>query len=420
MQNHATFPEPETKRGYDEKRNEMLEALAEKASQGNRIALYNLCDKLSGSIRYTTRYILGNEMDAEDVSQNVLLRICENIHDLRESKALRAWLGVMVIDESRRQITKNAKQGAILCIDDYLEETVEDSSAPLPGGQAEEMRIRNAVTEIVGRLPLRQREAVILHYCDDLAVADVADAMGVPQRRVSRYLYLAEKRLAAELEKRRLGSNAGASAVLSLGAVLSESFHAGAMEFVPANAGWTQGTLVQCQRSILENSRSAMGTGGKASAKVPFRAALVVVATFLLAAALVLWIVPSDLGAQNNVVQAAPAAGGKIIFSGGEAYSDAGRINPEHAEPWVEGQAGLKVLKWWVTLPERDAVLYEGNADEIGEVFSMLRDDGKYGEYHLVFRFEDKDGVVYRLSGDFIIQEAPEEETPEKLVASAA
>ena len=418
MRNQAILPGPEIRRDYNEVRNAMLEELAEKASQGNGIALYNLCDKLSGSIRYTTKYILGNEMDAEDVSQNVLLRVCENIHDLRDPKALRVWLGAMVIDESRRQITKNAKHSAILSIDDYLEGTVEYKNAPLHDWQAEEKHMRHAVTEIVGKLPIRQREAVMLHYYDELMIDDVADAMGVPQRRVSRYLSLAKKRLAAELKKRGFVPNAGDLAVLPIEAVLSESFHAGAMEFVPANAGWAQGALVQCQRSIIANSRSARDKAGKTSVKVPFRAVFVVVATFLLAGAFTLGISPSIFGAQKNVVQSAPATGGKIIFSGGDTYSGAGRVNPEYAEPRVEGQGGLKVLKWWVTLPERDTVLYEGNADEIGEVFSMLRDDGKYGEYNLVFRFEDKHGVVYRLSGNFLILESPEVETLEKLVVA--
>jgi len=140
-------------------------------------------------------------MDAEDVSQNVLLRVCESIHSLHEPKAFMAWLGSIVVNETRRYIAKLAKRGTIISIDDCAEGLVEDNLDRLPGEGVESRDVSRGVMGIVSNLPVRQREAVILRYFDDLNVSEVAQAMSIPHQSVSRYLDLARKKLRIEFEK---------------------------------------------------------------------------------------------------------------------------------------------------------------------------------------------------------------------------
>jgi len=397
-------------RENNEQERATLEAMAEKASKGDRIALYNLCEKLAGDILFRTRYILGNEMDAEDVSQDVLLRMCENIQSLREPKAFRAWLGGIVVNEARRHVSRNAKRATVTSIDDHTADAVEDTSAPTPAELAEKSVARKNVMEIISGLPLRQREAVMLHYYEDLAVTEVARAMNIPHQSVSRYLSLAQKKLAIELKKDKYASSAGAFALAPLGATMSDTFHSWAMEFAPSSMGWAQGTLVQCQRQILTSISATGNASGSAAARMPFAAIVGSMTSIIITAVLALGLAMGDSAPRaSDAGQAqAPTAEGRIIFTGGETYRGTVRVNPKYAEPWIEGDEGnLRVLKWWVTLAGRDAILYEGEADEVDELFLMLRDNGMYGEYNMVFRFEDEAGVVYRLSSNFYIQELP-------------
>jgi RNA polymerase sigma-70 factor (ECF subfamily) len=48
----------------------------------------------------------------------------------------------------------------------------------------------------VGRLPRNQRLAIMLHYVDDLAVTDVASAMGCAEATVRVHLHRGRRRLA--------------------------------------------------------------------------------------------------------------------------------------------------------------------------------------------------------------------------------
>jgi len=197
-----TSKEVETKPGGNwenrEKRHSEFEAIVEKAIQGDESALCSLCEKLAKSIMYRARYMLGNDMDAEDVTQNVLLRVFENIKNLRESRAFRSWLSGIIINETRRYISEHSKHGVHLNIDDYFDTLIESKAEWLPCEHAESRADQKSVMEIVSRLPNRQHQAVMLRYYNDMSVTEVAQAMRIPHQCVSKYLTLALNKLRAE------------------------------------------------------------------------------------------------------------------------------------------------------------------------------------------------------------------------------
>ena len=200
-----TKSEPATMNTDNEKKYAEIEALAARAIQGDDTALYSLCEKLTRSILFRAKYMVGNEMDAEDVAQNVLFRVCENIQSLRKPKVFQAWLSRIIVNESRRYLSARSKHGTVVDIDDYMEELAESDVNQLPSEYVENKNFRQDIMEIVLRLPSRQREAIILHYYDDLKVTEVAQAMNIPHQSASRYLSLAREKLRVELEKTGLG-----------------------------------------------------------------------------------------------------------------------------------------------------------------------------------------------------------------------
>jgi len=201
MHSQNTINKPEMIKTDTEKRYDEIEALAGRAIQGDDKALYSLCEKLARSVLFRAKYMMGNEMDAEDVAQNVLFRVCENIRSLRQPKVFQAWLSRIIINESRRYMATRAKHGTVVDIDDYMEELVENDVGMLPCEYVEEKSLGHAIMEIILHLPSRQREAIILHYYDELKVTEVARVMNIPHQSASRYLSLAREKLRAELEK---------------------------------------------------------------------------------------------------------------------------------------------------------------------------------------------------------------------------
>ena len=59
---------------------EEIERMVEKAMHGNRIALAELCQTIARGVLFRLSYKLKNRADAEDATQEVLIRVCESIH----------------------------------------------------------------------------------------------------------------------------------------------------------------------------------------------------------------------------------------------------------------------------------------------------------------------------------------------------
>jgi len=407
-------------------KNAAVEALVEKAVKGDSNALYSLCESVIDSILYHAKYILGNVMDAEDVTQNILLRMCENIRGLREAKAFRAWLGGIEVNETRRFMAEHAKHVNVVNIDDYAEGLWEESAERLPGEYVEGKCPDRSMMEIVSRLPIRQREAVILRYFDDLSVTEVAHAMNISHQNASRYLDLAQKKLRNELKKSRSAAGTGAFAMLPVGHSIFEAFRGEALDAVNHNAPWVHNALALCRNYVMESTAGAAATTANyaeataVAMRLSLGAMLGILSAIFVVGAVAIGMALGGTGLRGRGGprrrRQEPGIKGRVVFTGGATHLGTGRINPKRAEMLVEGADGeLKVLDWWITPVESVAVLYEGGDgvggvggagdDGVAVALSSLGERGEEGEYNLFYRFEDESGAVYRLLGNFFIKD---------------
>jgi len=84
--------------------------------------------------------------------------------------------------------------------------------AAIAGEQAEQVLLREAIEQIVERLPDRYRVPILLHYFDGLSHREVAAAIGAPVSTVSNRIARAHRKLEPMLRRAGLG---GASLVLA-------------------------------------------------------------------------------------------------------------------------------------------------------------------------------------------------------------
>ena len=231
----------------------MLEALVMKASEGDKEALCKLCEKVAKGVLFQVTYILGKPDGVEDVSQEVLVRICENIHKLRNPKAFKAWLSRIIINEKNRYLAKNMKQGEVLDIEDFMEKETEESGEFIPQHYLENKELREKVREIIIELPMRQRETIIMHYYDGLSVTEIAKVLDVTTQSVSKNLAIARAKLKKELdmeghdEEFYIGSS---MAMLPVGFVLTEILRRESASFM-AEEAQVQGIMASYAQSVL-------------------------------------------------------------------------------------------------------------------------------------------------------------------------
>jgi len=139
-----------------------------------------------------------SEADVEDVCQEVFLIVHRKLAELDDRGSLRSWLyGVCVRKASdyRRLAHKKREQ---------MRGTVPDRGAP---PEQSELLDRKAEVDfldgLLDRLEGRQRAVFVLYEIEQLAMAEVAEAVGCPLQTAYSRLHAARKQVAAAVKRQR-------------------------------------------------------------------------------------------------------------------------------------------------------------------------------------------------------------------------
>lgn len=140
------------------------------------------------------RRMLGDQADAEDVAQDVFVKVWTHAGRWQPGQAkFETWLHRVAInlcyDRLRRKPTS--------AIDDVPEPV---DGAPGPAARLFEAQIAGAVNEALKRLPDRQREALVLCHYQGLTNIDAAQIMGVSVEAMESLLSRGRRTLKAMLK----------------------------------------------------------------------------------------------------------------------------------------------------------------------------------------------------------------------------
>ncbi|MBN1817832.1 MAG: sigma-70 family RNA polymerase sigma factor [Sedimentisphaerales bacterium] len=167
--------------------------LIQACRQGDKDAYAWLVRNYSRSVFAICMGILGNTHDAEDLTQDVLLRGFKGIGRLRETDQFRPWIFQiarnMCIDFLRR---RKIGKGAFIKVRDRQERadsTVEQDYTFLE--------------RAIGRLPEKYRLPLMMYYFQEKSTEAVAEAMGISPAGVCSRLSRARQKLRTILDQQR-------------------------------------------------------------------------------------------------------------------------------------------------------------------------------------------------------------------------
>lgn len=127
-------------------------------------AFVQLVDRYSQRIYWTVRKIVVSHHDADDVVQNVFLKVWNSAAGFRGESGLFTWLYRIAVNESLSLI-RSRRAGLFTSLDDGgagFDRIVQ--SEGLFDGEA----IERALARAVGRLPAKQRAVFTLRYWDEM------------------------------------------------------------------------------------------------------------------------------------------------------------------------------------------------------------------------------------------------------------
>jgi RNA polymerase sigma-70 factor (ECF subfamily) len=144
----------------------------EAARAGDLSAFESLMRRHERLVLVTALRLLGNLADAQDVAQEVFLRLYRNLGKVEAAQNITGWL---------YKVTVN------LCRDQYRRRPVTEelfdvaSSAPTPHQELDAAERRRVLEMSLRRLPETERMALVLRDLEGLSTAEVAGILGVKE-----------------------------------------------------------------------------------------------------------------------------------------------------------------------------------------------------------------------------------------------
>lgn len=161
--------------------------LVEKAASGDRQAFAALVESRYDFIHAVAWRWCGDRQDAEDVAQEVCIRLASTIRGFKGTSRLSTWLYTVTLNAARDQMRKRRR--AEWRDAAYLrEQVVQDNNRPDDEGSEE-------LWHAVRQLPDKQRDAVLLIYGEGLNHAAAAEVLGCAETTISWHVHEARKRL---------------------------------------------------------------------------------------------------------------------------------------------------------------------------------------------------------------------------------
>lgn len=164
--------------------------LVARAQTGDAAAFGRLVERHYDFIHRAAWRWSGGRADAEDIAQEVCVRLGRSIRTYRGGAAFTTWLYATTMNAARDQMRRSARDTAKA--EAYGRHALVDGQ-----GAADADERADGLWEAVRQLPDKQRDAVLLVYGEGLSHAAAADVMACAEATVSWHIHEAKKRLKA-------------------------------------------------------------------------------------------------------------------------------------------------------------------------------------------------------------------------------
>ena len=142
--------------------------------------------------------ILDHPDEADDATQDALIRAAAHLDSYQVGTNLRAWIFIIAVNTCRGYLRKRAARANLNKILISLASLV---SRPIdPEAKVVQHETRTQLWDLVEKLPEKQRLAVILYLAHGLSVTEVAKILRIKPKTVYSRLYEAYRRLRRQLQ----------------------------------------------------------------------------------------------------------------------------------------------------------------------------------------------------------------------------
>lgn len=174
---------------------------------GNKDAFAQLYTETLDYTYRIVRLFIASEQDAEDMVQNVYLKVLEKADTLKNPDCFYTWLRRVTENECKNHLKKHKPVLWSGTQEDFDSSINSERAIVSTEVSVETDEVNKLLFEAIETLPREKQVCLQLFYFEGADIAEIASALGIPQGTVKTRLFVARKKLEKELKKSGVGKD---------------------------------------------------------------------------------------------------------------------------------------------------------------------------------------------------------------------
>jgi RNA polymerase sigma-70 factor (ECF subfamily) len=170
--------------------------LISRAAGGDAAAFQALVERHRSMVYRVAYQFAGNHHDAEDIAQEVFLKVYRSLDRFRQDAQLSSWMYRIVMNACIDHKRRHAPAGAAPFGEEAEQKMLNTpEETPGPEERAYAGELGAALEEAIASLPNGQRIVFVMRHHQGLKLCEIAEALGLAEGTVKRQLHAAVHRL---------------------------------------------------------------------------------------------------------------------------------------------------------------------------------------------------------------------------------
>ena len=156
---------------------EITRDILTKAAEGSMSAFEEIYRATSGFVYTVAVKIIGNRADAEEVTQDVFVKVHRKLEQFRFRSSFTTWLYRIAVNSAISASRKSAKRRASET--EYDDDVAVESGSAARGGSGEREESELRLQSMLAALNPDQRACIVLRGMEGLSYREIADTLGI-------------------------------------------------------------------------------------------------------------------------------------------------------------------------------------------------------------------------------------------------
>ena len=166
---------------------------------GEKKAFSTLMDRYKRLVSHIVFKMVESTDDRQDLSQDVFLKVYQNLRDFNQQCKLSSWIGRIAFNTCLNHLGK--KQPVLW---DDLSPELSLDTLPAGGSLLDEAiamgDVASKIQEEIGKLPAPYNVIAAMFHLDEMSYQEIGEITGMPDGTVKSYLFRARRELRKRLE----------------------------------------------------------------------------------------------------------------------------------------------------------------------------------------------------------------------------